>query len=333
MKRLLLASAAAISLALVPPAFGQITEELPATTPFVQPAPTPDVTTEENAAVQAQAPQIEDAAEAETQAEATPTAEPPSVAAQTNLAGEGQASPGEPGATSTAQVMAQTETPAATADQTATSQAPAPTGLAEPLAQSGSADAPAFASASAVCQPRTTSVHFGARGSTLSRENQNAIEHAVDSASVCDIQQITIADSATGSVSQRRAQAVRATLLRQGVPEERIAIAEQASADAQASATGRLDVRMQLAGVTNVAELAPTATSGPNAAASATTVIAEATPQTTLRAPRATTAPSPIPAPVAPEATSPSPEPVAPEATPTPQDAPLAEEAPTSPNN
>ena len=59
-----------------------------------------------------------------------------------------------------------------------------------------------------------------------------------------------IADSGTGRVSARRAAAVRSTLIRQGVPEEKITVQETANAEADAS-TGQLDVRMEFAGVAN----------------------------------------------------------------------------------
>lgn len=103
------------------------------------------------------------------------------------------------------------------------------------------------ASAAQVCQPRVTSVHFGARGSALSRENRNAIEYAVDAASVCDLQQVTIVNSADGAVATRRAAAVRATLIAQGVPEAAISVAEGPETDG--AGTGQLDVRMTFAGV------------------------------------------------------------------------------------
>jgi hypothetical protein len=122
------------------------------------------------------------------------------------------------------------------------------TAEAPPTAPTATAEAPAAAipaTASTVCQARVTSVHFGARGSSLTQQNRNAIEQAVDAASVCDLQQIKIVDSATA----RRASAVRATLIAQGVPADRIAIAEEA--DAEAASTGRLDVRMSFAGVAN----------------------------------------------------------------------------------
>ncbi len=103
------------------------------------------------------------------------------------------------------------------------------------------------ATAPAVCQPRVTSVHFGARGSALSQQNRNAIEYAVDAATVCDLQSVVIADSGEGRVSARRAEAVRTTLIRQGVPRERITV--ESAANAEGASTGQLDVRMTFVGV------------------------------------------------------------------------------------
>ncbi|MGE0740973.1 MAG: hypothetical protein AB7O98_06485 [Hyphomonadaceae bacterium] len=192
MRRLLLATAAVISLAAAP-ALAQVPDAVPTPPPVSAPAPDPDVTTEEQLGTSVQTPVIEGAVEAEAETTVAPPATPPVRAAAA---------------------------------------APAQAAVATP------------ASANAVCQPRTTSVHFG-RSSALSQQNRNAIEHAVDAASVCDLQQITIADSRSGA---SRAEAVRATLVRQGVPRDRITIAE-ASADAEAVSTGRLDVRMTFAGV------------------------------------------------------------------------------------
>jgi outer membrane protein OmpA-like peptidoglycan-associated protein len=120
------------------------------------------------------------------------------------------------------------------------------------------------ATATAVCQPRVTSVHFGARGSALSQENRNAIEYAVDAASVCALQSVVIADSAEGRTSARRAETVRAALVRQGVSRELISV--ESAANAEGASTGQLDVRMTFAGLatagapdpTNEAEPTPT---------------------------------------------------------------------------
>jgi outer membrane protein OmpA-like peptidoglycan-associated protein len=143
--------------------------------------------------------------------------------------------------------QAQTTTPSTTAQATtaATTQASADTGSPQPQ------------TAQAVCAPRNTSVHFGARGSALSRQNQNAIEYAADAASVCNLQTVVIADSGEGSVSARRTAAIRQTLVRQGVPEERISV-EHAT---EGAATGQVDVRMTFAG---------TAQAGPQTAANET---------------------------------------------------------------
>lgn len=102
------------------------------------------------------------------------------------------------------------------------------------------------AAAQGVCQPRVTSVHFG-RGAALSLENRNAIEYAVDAASVCNLEQVVITDSAQGPTSDRRTETVRAALIERGVPADDIIVAEQVSAEG--AATGQLDVRMTFAGV------------------------------------------------------------------------------------
>jgi outer membrane protein OmpA-like peptidoglycan-associated protein len=116
---------------------------------------------------------------------------------------------------------------------------------AAPAAETAASTSPA--TTAAMCQPRVTSVHFGSRGSALSQENRNAIEYAVDAASVCNLQSVVIADSAEGRLSARRAEAVRATLVRQGVPRERITV--ESGAGAENASTGQLDVRMNFAGV------------------------------------------------------------------------------------
>lgn len=114
-------------------------------------------------------------------------------------------------------------------------------GQAAPAAQPSTLPAAAPAAASQVCAPRTTEVNFG-RASSLSRDNSNTIERAVDAASVCSLEQVVIAQS--GEANTRRAGAVRALLVRQGVPAEKIQV--QPAADA---APGEVEVRMTFAGV------------------------------------------------------------------------------------
>jgi len=225
MRHLLLASAASLALAL--PAFAQdLPNAIPAPPPIAVETPDPDAALEGQAAATVTTP--EGAATIETETAATATAEGP-VVAETTAQAEAQAN---------------AEAPEVAADA-ASAMAASP---ATPAAETEATPAIAMpASANAVCQPRVTSVHFGQRGSALSRENRNAIEYAVDAASVCDLQHVQIVDSAEGGVSNRRASAVRATLIAQGVPEDRISVAEEANADA--SSTGRLDVRMSFAGV------------------------------------------------------------------------------------
>lgn len=126
--------------------------------------------------------------------------------------------------------------PAAPAASPAATPAPAPA----PAPQlQASAD-----TASSICAPRTTEVNLGARGAALNRDNSNMIERAVDAASVCDLQQVVIADSAEGALSTRRARTVRALLVRQGVPADLITV-QQGAADEP----GEVEVRMTFAGV------------------------------------------------------------------------------------
>jgi len=226
MRHLLLASVASLALAL--PAFAQdLPNAVPASPPVAVETPDPDAALEGETAATVTTPEGAATVEAETAAAAA--VEGP-VTAETQAQAEAQADAETPETADVAAAMAASPaTPAAETEATPAIAMPA--------------------SASAVCQPRVTSVHFGQRGSALSRENRNAIEYAVDAASVCDLQQVQIVDSAEGGVSSRRASAVRATLIAQGVPEERITVAEAANADAEASSTGRLDVRMSFAGV------------------------------------------------------------------------------------
>ncbi|UPT64165.1 MAG: hypothetical protein M0D54_06390 [Hyphomonadaceae bacterium JAD_PAG50586_4] len=225
MRNMLLASVAAAGLALSAPAFAQdLPNAVPATPPITAETPAdPDTGLSGQAEGGVVTPEGSVLAETQTQAAAQADADTPAEAAE--AASAMAATPAAPDAA---------VTPGAT--PTATAEAP---GAAIP------------ATANAVCQARVTSVHFGARGSSLTQQNRNAIEQAVDAASVCDLQQIQIVDSANGNTSTRRASAVRATLIAQGVPADRISIAEQANVDAEAASTGRLEVRMSFAGVAN----------------------------------------------------------------------------------
>jgi outer membrane protein OmpA-like peptidoglycan-associated protein len=302
MRRFLLASVATAGLALSAlPAVAQVPDPVPATPPITTPQPDADVTAQTDTAT----PSTADMAESALAGEANVQAQvPPADAAAT-----AQAETTAPTAT------AQATTPVAPAPSVAAPATPVPTLQAQaPAAVAGDTALAVPVSATDVCAARTTSVHFGARGSALTRQNQNAIEHAADAASVCNLQQVTIVDSAEGRVSSRRAQAVRATLLRQGVPEERITVQEAASADAEAASTGRLDVRMEFAGAANGATqvaMAPNAT-GVNAAAQPTlettqTPVAPSDPAVTPATPMMTPA-----TPVAPDtATPPAAEPQA----------------------
>ena len=226
MRNMLLASVAAAGLALSIPAFAQdLPNAVLATPPITAETPAnpgAGLTGQAEATVQTLGGSVQ--ADTQTQAEAQADAETPAEAAE--AASAMAASPAAPDATVTAE---------------------APPAVPTAIAEAPGAAIPA--TANAVCQARVTSVHFGARGASLTRQTRNAIEQAVDAASVCDLQQIQIVDSTHGNTSTRRASAVRATLIAQGVPAERIAIAEAANTDAEAASTGRLDVRMSFAGI------------------------------------------------------------------------------------
>lgn len=228
MKRLLLAGLATGALALAAPVWAQTTDPLPASPPPVeQPEATPDVTQEELVGPTATQEQPIPAAPSAGELAAAPEASPaPAEVAQAPVAD--------------AQVAAAPEASPSDSELAAVQPAPAP--------MTGETPAQAMpASAQAVCQPRVTSVHFGQRGAALTRENRNAIEYAVDAASVCNLEQVTITDSAEGRTSDRRTETVRATLIERGVPADNIVVAEEAASEG--AATGQLDVRMTFAGV------------------------------------------------------------------------------------
>jgi outer membrane protein OmpA-like peptidoglycan-associated protein len=190
---------------------------------------------------------------------------PPDAAAPTASAqgAPSAAAPAQEDAQTRTDAAAQASVPPADAAANAAAMAASP---ATPATDAAEAATTTQASTATVCQPRVTSVHFGARGSALNQENRNALEYAVDAASVCTLESVVISDSAEGRISTRRAEAVRATLVRQGVPRDRITVAS--AANAEGASTGQLDVRMNFAGValagapaaTNEAEPTPTPT-------------------------------------------------------------------------
>jgi len=249
MKSVLFASVAAASLALAGFAFAQ-TLPTPAPVnppPIAAPSVTPDAHVEGQVATMVQTPQAQADAAAQTDATVSGAAETQTDAQAQVETAPTPATP-ESGAPSTA-AQAGAAAAVAPAEAAANAQAMA----ASPATAAAAVTTPA--SASTVCQPRVTSVHFGARGAALSQQNRNALEYAVDAASVCSLQSVVIADSAEGRISTRRAEAVRAALVRQGVPRDRITV--ESAANAEAASTGQLDVRMNFAGVANAG--APTA--------------------------------------------------------------------------
>lgn len=225
MRHILLASAATASLAFALPAAAQtLPDTVPAAPPLSKEIPDANAALEGAAAATITAPEGP-VVESQTEAEAQASADSPETAAAA-------------AATAMASSPATPTTPAAETD------------AARPMAM--------LANASAVCQSRVTAVHFGARGSALNQENRNAIEYAVDAASVCDLEQVLITDRSEGRISNRRAGAVRAALIARGVPAANISVAEEANTDAEASSTGRLDVRMTFAGVADASTPATT---------------------------------------------------------------------------
>ncbi|WP_395644633.1 hypothetical protein [Terricaulis sp.] len=282
MRRILFASVAALALAATPVLAQQMPNPVPATPPVATPQPSTDPAPGENqpdATPQTPSPQATVRSETQTDMTPTPQAQTqtttqaqtssPAAQAQAQTTQQPDAASTAPDASAQAQVQApatgaDTPTPSATAESAA---AVSPATAAAPMQDAtGAGDTPTFTSAQSVCAPRSTSVHFG-RGSSLSRQNQNAIEYATDAASVCNLQTVTIADSGDGRVSTRRVAAVRSTLVRQGVPEDRIQV-EHAT---EGASTGQLDVRMTFAGAAqagavtasnDAATTAPTPTPG-----------------------------------------------------------------------
>lgn len=275
MRRFLLASVATAGLVFA--ALPALAQNMPYPAPATPPVATPQPQTP----AETPSPGVGEAAPAPTAPTTTaPAASTEALPAPAQADAAAQATP------------AQATSPAGEAAQAA----PAATGQAQ-TAEAGAVLTPA--SAAQVCEPRTTSVHFGAHGSALSRENRHAIEWAADAASVCNLQAVTIVDSASGRTSSRRAASVRQTLIRQGVPAEKISV-DNSGAAADAGSTGRLDVRMTFAGAANgntvVADASPA--TGVNAAAQPTL-------NTTMTpvAPGAEHTPSPVPVEPAPAPT------------------------------
>lgn len=293
MRRFLLASVATVGLSIAAlPALAQ-DAPAPATPPITTPAP--------DQQEPAQAPAATPSTSEDARVVTARPIEPPVPEVQTQTA------------TPDASVNAETPTPTPSAEMESTAPlagadaqampAPVAQAAAEPQAEENAALA-VPTSATNVCEARTTSVHFGARRSALSRENQNAIQYATDAASVCDLQTVTIVDSADGRVHSRRAEAIRATLVRQGVSEDRITIAQEVNADPEAASTGRVDVRMTFAG-------AATGGSPATAAAAPAPMVDPATPSpapsVTPQAPDTMTPPPADGGPAGEEVTDPTP--------------------------
>jgi hypothetical protein len=125
-------------------------------------------------------------------------------------------------------------------------------------------------SAAAVCQPRAVDLSGGA-----SHDNRNALEFAVDRASVCDLQEIAL--PARGAASFRQA------LIRQGVDASKIVEGESGATEARMTFGGVATSGGQYAAIFNpVRTAANTQTQGmsyaPSASPAAPSYSAPATP-------------------------------------------------------
>lgn len=147
-----------------------------------------------------------------------------------------------------AEAQAQTEAMTAEANASAEANQAVTAQTAEAPLTAPGALAAMPANAAAVCEARTVALDFGARTAGLNLENRNTIEYSVDAASVCQLETVTIADSAEGALSTRRTAAVRAALIERGVPEDRITIAESSPQG------GDLEIQMTFAGAAQAGE-------------------------------------------------------------------------------
>ena len=238
MKRLLLATAAVIALAVAAPiATAQYTTPPPATAPYTTPLPDDPAT-----------PQDE------------------SLSAQSNTTTESQSTLTTPGAQTTdplASTTAQTTTGVDTTTQaqadpyasgattyssttTANTYADATTGMGENVATPASLEEHARdagmdampMTAQAVCMPREISLTTS--GTRLSRDKQHQLINAADRASVCEFQRVVI-NSPNG-----RADQARQLLIDHGVDANMIEVVD--------SDTGGLEVQMNFAGIATSSE-------------------------------------------------------------------------------
>jgi hypothetical protein len=234
MKRLLLATAAVIALAVAAPiATAQYTTPPPATAPYTTPLPD-DPATPQDESLSAQSNTT-----TQSQSTLTETTDPmPSTTAQTTT-----------DTYTTTQAQADPYAPSATpygSTATTNTYADATTGMGENVATPASLDQHARdagmdalpMTAQDVCAPREVSLT--ASGTRLSRDKQHQLINAADRASVCEFQRVVI-NSPNG-----RADQARQLLIDHGVDAGMIEVVD--------SDTGGLEVDMNFAGIATSSE-------------------------------------------------------------------------------
>lgn len=316
MKRLLLATAAVIALAVAAPiATAQYTTPPPATAPYTTPLPddpaTPqdeslsaqtDTTQSQSTLTTPGAPETSDpmpsttaqtttgvdtTTQAQTDLDDTQTGVDSTMQAQTGTSTYSQTQPYG----AQAQAGAQTDTYGATTTDT---YADATTGMGENVATPASLEQHARdagmealpMTAQAVCMPREVSLTTS--GTRLSRDKQHQLINATDRASVCEIQRVTI-NSPNG-----RADQARQLLIDHGVDAGMIEVVD--------SDTAGLEVEMNFAGVATSSEQYAQIFNTQQLAS----YQPSATTQSYAPSPAPSTAPSYQPSPSAPSASDPS---------------------------
>jgi hypothetical protein len=234
MKRLLLATAAVIALAVAAPmATAQYTTPPPATAPYTTPLPD-DPATPQDESLSAQSNTTAQSQSTLTTPGAPQTTDPlPSTTAQTTTSvdptTQAQTDPYAPGATT----YSSTTTTDTYADAT--------TGMGENVATPASLEGHARdagmtgmpMTAQAVCAPREVSLTTS--GTRLSRDKQHQLINAADRASVCEFQRVVI-NSPNG-----RADQARQLLIDHGVDAGMIEVVD--------SDAGGIEVQMNFAGI------------------------------------------------------------------------------------
>ena len=236
MKRLLLATAAVIALAVAAPmATAQYTTPPPATAPYTTPLPD-DPATPQDESWSAQSNTTTQSQSTLTTPGAPETTDPMpySTQAQTDLDTQTQTDPYAPSATTYGSTT------------TTDTYADASTGMGENVATHASLDQHARdagmdtmpMTAQAVCAPRELSLTTS--GTRLSRDKQHQLINATDRASVCEFQRVVI-NSPNG-----RADQARQLLIDHGVDAGMIEVVD--------SDTGGLEVQMNFAGIATSSE-------------------------------------------------------------------------------